>query len=170
MPIQLLDIPSREWLRDKYVYDPDTGLLTYKASGKVASHHHNKGYHRVTINNRWHLAHRVIWKMMVSDIVPDQIDHINGNKADNRIENMRAAEHAQNIFNQNICRANTSGFKGVSHAVRGSGRWRAYITAGGIRHELGHYGTKEEAHAAYVEAAKRLHGEFANDGHGPICK
>lgn len=89
------------------------------------------------------------------------VDHINGDKIDNRRQNLRSCTRAQNQMNQRPkggLRKNKLGLKGV---CRNHGRYMANITANKVQHYLGTFDTPEEAHAAYCEAAKRLHGEFA---------
>lgn len=89
------------------------------------------------------------------------VDHIEpGQTLDNRRCNLRVATSAESIRNRERGRNNTSGFKGVRHRPGRSG-WIAEIQLDGRKYYLGRFGTKEEAHAAYCEAAYRLHGEFA---------
>lgn len=90
------------------------------------------------------------------------VDHINGNTKDNRRANLRICTASQNRCNADRY-PSRSGLKGA-HYIAKNGRWEARITAYGQCHYLGRHRTKEAAHAAYVEAAKRLHGEFANSG------
>ncbi len=96
---------------------------------------------------------------------PDEfeVDHISGDGLDCRRKNMRLATCIQNARNARRGRANTSGFKGVSWHATGQ-KWQAMIWAGGKNKHLGHFTTPEAAHAAYVDAANRLFGEFARAG------
>ena len=87
-------------------------------------------------------------------------DHENGVPLDNRRGNLRDATHAQNMWNKGRRSDNTSGYKGVNWHVRKQA-WQARISANGVRHHLGYFSTKEAAYAAYCEAAKFYHGEFA---------
>lgn len=89
-----------------------------------------------------------------------EVDHVNGNKLDNRSANLRLATRSENMRNTGPQSNNTSGFKGVSFQ-KDSGMWSAKIGLHGVRHHLGLFRSAELAHAAYCEAAKRLHGEFA---------
>lgn len=88
-----------------------------------------------------------------------EVDHINGDKLDNRLSNLRLCDHKQNGKNLSISTRNSSGYKGVS---KGSvNRWKARIRVDGRLISLGHFKTKEEAARAYNEAALRYHGRFA---------
>lgn len=104
------------------------------------------------------LAHRLIF-LMHHGYLPKQIDHINRNKNDNRIENLRAATDAENKRNHGMKYNNNSGYKGV----RKSGKnWAAQIRGRDGKHcWLGTFKTKEEAALKYNEAAIKFHGEFA---------
>lgn len=97
------------------------------------------------------LLHRMIMKAATGQIV----DHINGNPLDNRRCNLRFATSGQNSMNS---RPKRLGLKGVH--IHSSGRWRAQIWANGTRHDLGLHNTEDDAHAAYVAAAQKLHGDF----------
>ncbi len=89
------------------------------------------------------------------------VDHINGDPTDNRRSNLRICTVSQNLMNRGANSNSKSGFKGVS-PCHSNGRWRATINiAGSKQKHLGYFDTPEEAHAAYVEAAKQFHGEFA---------
>lgn len=91
------------------------------------------------------------------------VDHINGDTLDNRRENLRIATLSQNAMNRKIRRDSKSGFKGVKWHNK-TKKWTATIAVDGKYHYLGYYNTPEEAHEAYCEKAKELHGEFANLG------
>ena len=86
------------------------------------------------------------------------IDHRDGNSTNNRWSNLRRATPSQNNANRRRPRHNTSGYKGVYFRW---GFWRACIKRNGRRIYLGVFATPEEAHAAYVAAARKLFGEFA---------
>jgi hypothetical protein len=88
------------------------------------------------------------------------IDHINGDGLDNRWSNLRLATRAENIRNSRTKATNTSGFKGVSWHKRDR-KWQAHIKINGRSKNLGLFEAPEDAHAAYVAAAQKYHGEFA---------
>lgn len=90
-----------------------------------------------------------------------QIDHINGNRLDNRRENLRLATNSQNAMNQGKRKNNTSGFKGVSWH-KPNKKWLAHIRLNSKTIHLGLYTTRELAYAAYCDACVKLHGEFAH--------
>jgi hypothetical protein len=106
------------------------------------------------------MAHRLAWLWVHGRWPGCEIDHINSDGLDNRIQNLREATHAQNQRNQSKRSDNTSGLKGVSWHKRGK-KWKAQICHMGKWHALGLYDCSEEAHKAYVAAAHRFHGEFA---------
>lgn len=89
------------------------------------------------------------------------VDHINGNKLDNRRSNLRICTHQENMFNQRIKSNNSTGFKGVSKN-KATGRYEAYVHHSGKKHYLGLFDTPQEAAIARKQAAFTLFGEFAN--------
>lgn len=104
--------------------------------------------------------HRFILNLGIGD---SKVDHRNGDTFDNRRANLRVASHAANLSNQKIRSDNTSGYKGVSMAIFRSGRsrWAAYIHHKNKKINLGNFGSKKEAAAAYNTAAQKKFGEFA---------
>jgi hypothetical protein len=162
-------IPSVEFLRERYAYDPATGVLTSRLSGRPVGHKHSEGY--IVVRLRKHdpsyLAHRVIWKMMTGQEPPDELDHENGDKADNRWGKFRPATPSQNVHNSGARPHNKSGLKGVTTRPARNGRaprYEAYIRVGGKRIYLGSATTPEETHALYCEGADKYYGAFANHG------
>lgn len=91
-------------------------------------------------------AHRFVFYFLTGEI-PEQVDHINRFKHDNRIENLRSVTHQQNQFNTDA--------KG--YYLHKCGRWMAYIKANGIRIHLGLHDTEEEARDAYLAAKAKYH-------------
>ena len=157
----------KEYLR----YDPLTGVFTWikkktKGSvkvGDVAGCPHGNGYWDIRIDRRLYFAHRLAWFYMTGKWPNGHIDHKNGDPGDNRWENLREATASQNHANTRRPKNNTSGLKGASYA-KANNRWLAQIRKQGRHVYLGYHDTKEEAHAAYLEASRRLNGEFARAG------
>jgi hypothetical protein len=102
---------------------------------------------------------RLAWFYMTGEWPSKKIDHKNGKRADDRWDNLRLATDSQNAANAKKSVSNNSGYKGV-HQNKAYGRFYAQITTGGRQIFLGSRKTAEEAHALYVEAAKKYHGEF----------
>ena len=110
---------------------------------------------------------RIKGERMHRTILGTQGDHANNNGLDNRSSNLRPCSTQQNGFNKRLRSDNACGFKGVSRTKtknRKGNKWRAYISIGGKQINLGAFRTRTQAHEAYCDAAKLLHGEFANMG------
>jgi hypothetical protein len=126
---------------------------------------HNTRNHRINwmvkINRVDFYLHRIVWSMLKGEIPQGmEIDHINGNTLDNRIENLRVATRSQNVRNSVGCSK-----LGLPKGVRiNKRRFCARIMCDRKYYHLGSFKTIEEASNAYNEAAKRLHGEFARSG------
>lgn len=104
-------------------------------------------------------VHRIIFEMFNGDTELG-IDHIDGDKINNCIENLRAATKSENARNTLSHKDSTLGLKGVD--LLPTGKYRARIRVHGVTHQLGHFDTPEEALSAYNAASRSLHGEFAN--------
>jgi hypothetical protein len=128
-------------------------------AGDVAGTLRNDGYCRIKIKGRHYRSHHLAWFYMTGKWCSAMIDHCDGNPSNNRWANLRRATASQNCANRRVHRNNKCGFKGVvwSHI----GRWRATVYKNGRKHHLGSFATPEDAHAAYVTAARKLFGEFA---------
>lgn len=161
---------TAEEARQLFSYNPETGDLIWKRTknraqkGTIAGTLSLGGYIVVGVNRNYYKAHRIIWLMEHGDWPEFNIDHIDGNGANNRLDNLRQATQADNCKNSRIRRDNSCGFKGVMYRTKYKNKWRARIQVNGKRKDLGHFATPEEAHAAYCKAAAELHGEFANFG------
>lgn len=131
-----------------------------KVKGKQANRlKKSNGYQEVTINKKNLYAHRVIF-MMIHGRWPEQVDHIDGNRSNNLIDNLREANNAQNNRNTSLRSTNTTGFKGVSYYTSIK-RYVAKITVNYKSIHIGCFDTPEEANEAYKKAALELHGDFA---------
>lgn len=128
--------------------------------GMFAGSPNSDGYLRVKINNVAFRVHRVIWLITYGEWPEGQIDHINGVRDDNRIENLRAVSVVGNQQNQHMRVDNTSGTTGVRLE---SGAWTAKIRVRGKRLHLGRFKSLEEA-AAARKSAELLYGFHPNHG------
>jgi hypothetical protein len=115
----------------------------------------------VRFNGKTHPVHRLIFIYMTGEC-PQFVDHINGQRSDNRWANLRPATKSQNCANKTRPRNNAAGLRGVTVDNRArTTRYYAHIKVQQKRIYLGSYGTPEEANAAWCEAAKKYFGEFA---------
>lgn len=147
-----------ERARELLVYDPETGVFTRKTGGAVSGTIYN-GYVRLGIDGRNYRAHRVAW-LVFHGRWPGALDHIDGDRANNRIANLREVTTTENNRNKKIGRNNTSGVLGV---YKHRNRWRANIKAGGKLLTIGHFASFDEAVAAR-KAAERQYGFHENHG------
>ena len=122
-----------------------------------------KGYarYKVGIKNKTYYAHRIIF-LYHHGYLPKFVDHINGNSADNRIENLRPASQSQNSSNAKRFKTNTSGVKGV-YWDKDTKKWRARVCLNYKMIQAGSYDTLEEAAKAVKQKRLELHKEFARD-------
>jgi hypothetical protein len=156
-------------LRELLSYDPKTGELKRLKNRKKtpvqnrapqAGWTDKDGYRVVSIRKKKYFAHRVAWAIFYGKDPNREIDHINGDPGDNRIDNLRLATRAENSQNRWIPSRNTSGSKGVCW-VESRKKWQAQICVAGKYCFLGRFYTREAAESVYNAAAARLHGEFA---------
>lgn len=181
-------LPDKSVLRQLLRYDPDSGMFHWRArepelfeetqvSRRLKAFRWNSrnafrealtankhGYKGGTIFGMQVLAHRVAWKWMTGEDA-HEIDHINGDKSDNRFANLRVVTRQENSRNKPMMRRNISGHMGVSY-VQKSDRWRADINVGDKQVYLGQFKTKAEAVAAR-RAADKVIGFHPN--HGRPC-
>jgi len=148
-------------LYEMFFYCQETGLFIRKigvkgsSAGAVSGSQMSKGYLQIGVNKRKYLAHRLAW-FYVYKVWPDgQIDHINGIKTDNRIENLRCVTNKQNHENSGIKSSNSSGFRGVSFYKR-DGTWTAQLTHNYKNIYLGRFATKEQAAQAAQEGRAKF--------------
>jgi hypothetical protein len=147
-------------------YDPATGIFTARITtgnrraGMAAGTLHASGYEVIKFQGRSVYAQRMAWFWVYGVWPPTELDHINGDKADNRIANLRPATKVQNSMNRGANKNNAAGVKGVCWRPD-TGRWRAYITINGRKKSLGSFDDIEDAAAAYRTAATKSVGEFA---------
>ena len=155
--------PSQERLRELFDYDPDQGLLIRKkwlGGRKVLSQMKSLDYRRIRVDRKPYRHQRLVWIWHNDDPGQMLVDHINRDRNDDRIENLRLATEPENHRSTGMFKTNTSGYKGVCY-VKSRGSWQAAIVLNNKHKFLGRFPTKEEAAAAYQQAATELHGEFA---------
>lgn len=182
-------LPEQADLIKRLDYDPETGDLRWKAqapsnfvaTGKCYSPERTanawnakmagkpalaaskrNGYLAGQIGGRGYLQHRVIWKL-VHGTEPEQIDHINGDRTDNRLANLRAASNSLNLCNRKLSSNNTSGVNGV-YWSRQKSRWAAEVVVDGVKRHLGFFDRIEDAAAARKagEAAGKFTAEHGS--------
>lgn len=154
-------------LKNRLHYDPETGLFTWKSSGKKnkyvigksAGHFRKDGYLEIRVNYKLYLAHRLAWFYVTGEETDLHIDHINRNPSDNRFCNLRKATNQQNTVNSRLRKSNTSGFKGVSF-FRRDNNWKAAGMLNGKMKHIGYFDTPEEASIAYQNFTEKQHGEY----------
>lgn len=149
-------------LKERVLYDPVEGLFYSKIDGKQIGFKDNHGSIIICpwFRGRRFQAHRIAWAFTHSDPLDLYIDHINGDRSDNRIVNLRLATHSQNNHNMGIPDRNTSGFKGVSFS-NSKGLWEAKVKKNGKTYHFGRHKTKELASVAAMKGRAILHGEFS---------
>ena len=156
--------PTAERLRELLDYDPASGIFTWNVRtsnrikiGDRAGSRHGGGYLQINIDGSNHLAHRLAW-LYVHGAWPNEIiDHINGDRSDNRIANLRNVTpevNAQNVRRPGI--ANTSGALGVSWS-RKERKFVAYVSVRDKSLYVGSFDSVADAHAAYLAAKRKLH-------------
>lgn len=155
-----------EFIRDRLDYNPNNGEFKIrKKSGKkgvVGNKTGSKGkngYVYLYLNNNVALAHRVAWVYVYGEWPNEQVDHINRDRSDNRISNLRLASQSQNSCNGSLRSTNKSGYRGVSWSKEKK-KWVSRIVKDRKQYVLGYFDDKEKAYMAYLEAANRLHGGF----------
>jgi hypothetical protein len=165
--------------RESFLYDPKTGYLHWRVANsnrvkvgdragsydRTAGRGSGSGYIRIFIDGKFYYAHRVILQMNNIDIPAGmQVDHIDHNRANNRLENLRVVTHQRNAQNISMPADNISGVIGVGWS-KASSKHIAYITIGGRRFHLGVFAEFEDAVAARKQAEIK-HGFCENHGNG----
>lgn len=141
-------------------YEPETGIFTRRDHPHRTVGALSDGYLLFKVSGRTYRAHRVAWLYMYGQWPADQIDHINGDRADNRIANLRACSNAVNMQNQrNATAKSKTGILGVSFIKqkRKPHRWRAHIKVNKKDIFLGTFESAQEARDAYLIAKRRFH-------------
>lgn len=159
--------PAVEVLISLFVYDCETGILRYrrgvKGAGKFVGDEAGyvcptTGYRMLGVNYKRYLTHRLIWKMVTGKDAPNGIDHIDGNRINNRFDNFREADQSQNGANSKLSKNNKCGVKGVFWHVN---KWQAKIMLNRETINVGRFETLGEAAIAVAAAREKYHGDFA---------
>lgn len=166
---------TQKYLKECLSYNKETGIFTRikrplyhfdclnncnkfnkKMSGKIVGTNNGDGYLTVMINGKNYRLHRLAW-LYVYGVFPEQVDHINGVRHDNRINNLRDATNKQNMQNQKKARKdNNCGLIGVSFNKR-VGKFYSRIKKDGVTYFLGSFDTKEDANKRYLEKKREIH-------------
>ncbi len=120
------------------------------------------GRRRIRLNNVVWQEHRVIY-LMIHGYLPNEIDHIDCNPLNNKIENLRPATRLSNAWNQRVSTRNRSGFKNV-HWKKDKRKWKVEVRSENTVHFVGYFDDVEKANLAAIAARNHFHKEFANHG------
>jgi hypothetical protein len=154
---------TQELVQSLFTYSD--GCLYWKVNkgparkGNKVGYLNNTGYLRCKINGKGYLIHRAIY-LLHYGVLPEILDHINGNVLDNRIENLREATNQQNQFNAKLRSDNTSGVKGVSWN-KSKKKWWVRVRIGNTRTHIGYFDDLELADLVAIEARNKYYKEFA---------
>ena len=150
-------------------YNQDTGVFTWKVNkskrtkaGDVAGWKDN-GYVNISINGKSYKAHRLAWLYIYGQFPENLIDHINSNRSDNRICNLRKATYLENSQNYKTPKTNTSGIKNVSW-YKNLKKWVVTIGVNGKKKTIGYFEDLEFAELVAIEAREKYHKEFVSHG------
>lgn len=161
-------LPSISELREAFDYCPDTGRIVWKTRDRnlsgveAGSIDPRIGYRRINFRRKLLLAHRVALAIVNGDWPPDEVDHINGDRSDNRIANLRCVDKHENLKNKSIYKNNRSGRIGV-HWHKQHRKWAACIQCEGKNKMIGVFKSIEDAIAAR-EAAESAMSFHENHG------
>lgn len=157
---------SQAELRMLFQYNKATGNFIRKVKTAIATNVGDKsgytnrqGYVQMRVHGKTYQAHSLAWLYVFGEI-PELIDHIDGNRSNNAIANLRIADKSINGFNREKKSDSSSVFKGVLWSKK-YGKWESKINAEGKRKHLGYFHCEQEAAHAYNKAAIELHGEYA---------
>jgi hypothetical protein len=157
---------SQAEVRELFAYDGN-GLVRSVTKGKAKSgaksfQATSAGYRGFKVNGKLVLEHRLVW-LYHFGYMPELIDHINGDRADNRIENLRVATSSENICNSKLSKRNKSGTKGVTWAEDRK-KWRVQIRHLGQKKCLGDFDKLEDAQFMIANARPAIHKQFSSTG------
>jgi len=160
---------TQERLKELLYYNPQFGIFVRRVAtsssikvGDIAGSLTRGGYMCFSVNRRLYLAHRLVFLYMEGEFPPNQVDHINGCRADNTWLNIRHATHQDNMRNAKIPKTNKSGVIGVFFN-KPTGKWRALIKVNGKQTHLGYFTDFDDAVLAR-KSAEIEHGFHPNHG------
>jgi hypothetical protein len=149
-------------LHELLSYDPETGVFAWKkrtgrcSAGAIAGCQDDRGYVVLSIDGKRYYAHRLAWLYSTGQFPSKSIDHINGEKFDNRIKNLRDVNTQTNL--QNLKKAMvTNKSTGILGVRKLRGKFLAQITIEGKETHLGTFNSAEDAYAVYLQAKRRFH-------------
>ena len=155
---------TQEYLKSILEFDSEKGTFTWKVAksrsvkvGTLAGTKNSLGYHSIRIDKVDYLAHRLAW-FYTYNIWPSIIDHIDRNRSNNKLSNLRDVSQSENIHNSSLSISNKTGYKGVSFKLD-KGVYTTQCTVQGKAHYLGCFKTAEEASAAYSSFVKDLYSK-----------
>ena len=158
---------TQEYVQKLFSYNPETGILTRKVtiSNNAVKFSEvgylSKGYLTFRINYKRYLVHRIIWLHVYGKFPTGQIDHINRNKTDNRLCNLREVTPQANLINKDVRSDNTSGVTGVSK-LKDSNKWFVRINVNKQNKYLGSFDSFEDAVRARLAAEEYLNYDKIN--------
>ncbi|NDC49514.1 MAG: HNH endonuclease [Micrococcales bacterium] len=155
--------PTQEYLKAIFEYNPVDGVVRWNicrsnmVKGARAGCINKSGYIVVTVDSKTYRLTRLIWIYMFGHIPDDfHVDHINGNKIDNRLCNLRLVTNKQNQENRPAPRNTSSGYRGVTWH-KACSKWMARICHHGKRETIGFFETADDAYSAYKQRASELY-------------
>lgn len=161
-----------ERLKQRLTYDPVSGILTWNYcegihrdfndshAGKPAGSLSKDGYVALTVDRRYYFAHRLGWYCVTGQYPDRHVDHIDGDRANNAMRNLRLATPLQNTQNKTFDGLGGASKKRGAAFQKREGRWSSKIRYDGVYKWLGYFDDEDSAAAAYEAAAKELRGEF----------
>ena len=159
---------TQKEIKEMLSYNPNTGCFIWMVSrgsakvGDAAGGINGKGYFQIRVKGKIYLSHRLAWMITHGKFPEYDTDHINHDRADNRIVNLREVTRQENMKNASLYKTNTSGCCGISW-FKSDGKWMAYIKLNGKDAYLGLFTDKFEAICAR-KSAENTHGYHANHG------
>ena len=155
--------PSNARLKELLEYNATTGVFTHRTgrrnckAGQMAGCKHGNGYLKISIDGKQYYAHHVAWAYANGEWPSNDIDHINGDRSDNRLVNIRLALRKENCQNLRAAKSNSqTGFLGV-YLVKETGKFMASLKKGRKRIRVGGFETPEKAHQCYLEMKRNFH-------------